>query len=81
MDSGAAPQNPTINEPFEGPVIPLCVYLHNKTVIMMEIEDTPAATCELICQAIVNCDEFGLNKVLAMQVFTLWMISPILGKR
>jgi len=48
---------------------------------MMEIEDTPAATCELICQAIVNCDEFGLNKSLAVQVFTLWMISPILGKR
>ncbi|XP_066157639.1 putative FERM domain-containing protein FRMD8P1 isoform X1 [Euwallacea fornicatus] len=69
---------PTINEPFEGVVIPMCVYLHNKTVIMMEIEDTPAASCELICQALVNCEELGLNKSTALQVFTLWMISPIL---
>ncbi|ENN70235.1 hypothetical protein YQE_13020, partial [Dendroctonus ponderosae] len=45
---------------------------------MMEIEDTPSATCELICQAIVNSEELGLNKQLAAQVFTLWMISPIL---
>ncbi|KAH1000833.1 hypothetical protein HUJ04_013118 [Dendroctonus ponderosae] len=70
--------NAASNDRFEGPVIPMCVYLHNKTVIMMEIEDTPSATCELICQAIVNSEELGLNKQLAAQVFTLWMISPIL---
>ncbi|KAF7280697.1 hypothetical protein GWI33_005554 [Rhynchophorus ferrugineus] len=71
-------QNSSMAEPFQGPVIPMCVYLHNKTVIMMEIEDTPSATCELICQAIINCEELGLNKNLATQVFTLWMISPLL---
>ncbi|XP_030764670.1 putative FERM domain-containing protein FRMD8P1 [Sitophilus oryzae] len=65
-------------EPFQEPVIPMCVYLHNKTVIMMEIEDTPSATCELICQAIINSEELALNRVLATQVFTLWMISPLL---
>ncbi|XP_050308256.1 putative FERM domain-containing protein FRMD8P1 [Anthonomus grandis grandis] len=68
----------TQNEPFEGLVIPMCVYLHNKTVIIMEIEDTPNATCELVCQSIVSCEELGPNKTLAMQVFTLWMISPLL---
>ncbi|KAL1500746.1 hypothetical protein ABEB36_006192 [Hypothenemus hampei] len=71
-------QSDTPLPPFQGVVIPMCVYLHNKTVIMMEIEDTPSANCDLICQAIVNCDELGLNKNLAIQVFTLWMISPIL---
>lgn len=47
---------------------------------MMEIEDTPSASCDLICQAIINCDELGLNKQLAAQVFTLWATSPLLGK-
>lgn len=46
---------------------------------MMEVEDTPSGTCDLLCQAIINCDELGLNKQLASQVFTLWMISPLLG--
>lgn len=66
-------------EQFQGPVIPTCVYLHSNTAIMMEIEDTPSGTCDLLCQAIINCDELGLNKQLASQVFTLWMTSSLLG--
>lgn len=46
----------------------------------MEIEDTPTATSELLCQAIINSDEFNFNKQLASQIFTLWMCSPLLGK-
>ena len=46
---------------------------------MMEIEDTPSATSDIICQAIINSDELGLNKQLSSQVFTLWMTSPLLG--
>lgn len=65
-------------EPFQGPVIPTCVYLHNKTAILMEIEDTPSATVELITNAIANSEELGLSKLLATQVFTLWMHSPLL---
>lgn len=45
----------------------------------MKIEDTPTATCELINQAIINCEELALNKQLAPQVFALWMRSPLLG--
>lgn len=66
-------------ETFQGLVIPTCVYLHSNTAIVMEIEDTPSATSDLICQAIVNCDELGLNKQLASQVFALWMHSSLLG--
>ncbi|KAJ8942780.1 hypothetical protein NQ314_009948 [Rhamnusium bicolor] len=66
------------SEPLQGPIILTSVYLHNHTAIMMEIEDTPTATCELMCQAIVNSDELGLNKQLASQIFTLWMVSPLL---
>ncbi|XP_023021197.1 FERM domain-containing protein 8 Bili [Leptinotarsa decemlineata] len=67
-----------IAEQLQGPIIPTCVYLHSRTAIMMEIEDTPTATCDRICQAIINCDELGLNKQLAPQIFTLWMVSPLL---
>ncbi|KAG5891496.1 hypothetical protein JTB14_009830 [Gonioctena quinquepunctata] len=74
---GKAPTS-SISEPLQGVIIPTAVYLHSHTAIMMEIEDTPSATCDRICQAIVNCDELGLNKQLASQVFTLWMISPLL---
>ncbi|KAJ8963279.1 hypothetical protein NQ318_018746 [Aromia moschata] len=73
----SAPTTST-TEPLQGLIIPANVYLHNRTVIAMEIEDTPTATCDLICQAIINSDELGLNKQLASQVFTLWMVSPLL---
>ncbi|XP_045466874.1 putative FERM domain-containing protein FRMD8P1 [Harmonia axyridis] len=74
----AASCNNVVNEILQGPVIPTCVYLHNRSAIMMEIEDTPTANVDMICQAIVNCDELGLNKHIACQVFTLWMMSPLL---
>lgn len=65
---------------LQGPVIPMCIYLHSNVALMMEVEDTPTATTDLICQAIINCDELGLNKQVASNVFTLWMTSPLLGK-
>lgn len=46
---------------------------------MLEIEDTPIVSTDTMFQAITNSDEFGLNKQLAGQVFSLWMISPLLG--
>lgn len=76
--SSGTTQN-VVCEPLQGPIIPTCVYLHCKTALLMEIEDTPSATCELLCQAIVNCEELGLGKQTASQVFTLWMTSPLLG--
>lgn len=46
---------------------------------MMDIEDTPSARSEHLCQATIACDELGLNNwQLAMQVFALWAISPLL---
>lgn len=68
----------TPNEPLQG-VIPTCVYLHSRTAILMEIEDTPTATSDLICQAIVQSEELGLNRQAASQAFALWMCSPLLG--
>ncbi|CAH0551829.1 unnamed protein product [Brassicogethes aeneus] len=61
-----------------GPVIPTCVYLHNHVAIIMEIEETPTATCDIICQAIINCEDLGINKQMASHLFTLWMTSPLL---
>lgn len=75
--SSSAQQNP---ETFKGVVIPCCVYLHNRCALSMKIEDTPTATCDIISQAIISCEELGLNKHPAPQVFALWMRSPLLGK-
>ncbi|KAK9884110.1 hypothetical protein WA026_005064 [Henosepilachna vigintioctopunctata] len=44
---------------------------------MMEVEDAPTASVELLLQAIINCDELALNKYVASQAFTLWMVSPL----
>ncbi|XP_060534526.1 putative FERM domain-containing protein FRMD8P1 isoform X2 [Cylas formicarius] len=57
---------------------PVAVYLHNKIALILEIDDPPAATCDIISQAIISCEELGLNKGLATQVFSLWMVSPLL---
>lgn len=58
----------------------MCVYLHSHTAILMEVEDTVSATSDIICQAIAQNEEMGLNRQLASQVFSLWMCSPLLGK-
>ncbi|KAJ8924195.1 hypothetical protein NQ315_006986 [Exocentrus adspersus] len=71
-------QTTSISETLQSPVIPTSAFLHNRTAIMMEIEDTPTANVELISQAIINSDELALNKQLVSQVFTLWMVSPLL---
>ncbi|KAF5305045.1 hypothetical protein FQA39_LY09307 [Lamprigera yunnana] len=66
------------NECLQGPVVPICVYLFNRIALIMEVEDVSSATNEVLCQAIINCDEVNLNKQLTHQVFTLWMRSPLL---
>lgn len=61
-------------------MIPINVYLHNHVAVMLEIENTPIISSEEIFQAILNSDELGLNKQLSSQVFSLWLVSPLLGK-
>lgn len=65
-------------ETMQGVVVPTCIYLHNYTALLMEVEDTPSATCDVLCQAILNSEEVGLNKQLGAQVFALWMCSSLL---
>ncbi|XP_017779690.1 PREDICTED: FERM domain-containing protein 8 [Nicrophorus vespilloides] len=65
-------------ESLQGPIIPTCVYLHSNIAIMLEVEDTPTATTDLLLQSIINSDELGLNKQLSSQIFSLWMCSPLL---
>lgn len=60
---------------------PTCVYLMSRTALHLDIEETPTANCDIILNAIANCDELGLNKQLASQVFSLWMVSPLLGEK
>lgn len=74
------PSRSTTAEELQGPIVPINVYLHNHVAIMLEIEDTPSTTCELIFQTILNCEELSLNKQLGSQIFSLWIVSPLLGK-
>ncbi|CAG9820882.1 unnamed protein product [Phaedon cochleariae] len=57
---------------------PICLYLHTRTAVMLDVEDAPTATCDRVCQAVAGCEELGLNKQVALQVFALWMVSPLL---
>uniref|UniRef100_A0A1Y1L1R5 FERM domain-containing protein 8 n=1 Tax=Photinus pyralis TaxID=7054 RepID=A0A1Y1L1R5_PHOPY len=66
------------NEAIQNAVTPVCIYLYNRIALIMEVEDTSSTTNEVLCQAILNCDELNFNKPLAAQVFTLWMNSPLL---
>ncbi|KAK4884490.1 hypothetical protein RN001_000761 [Aquatica leii] len=66
------------NESIPGLIIPVCIYLYSRVAILMEVEDISSATNDILCQAIVGCDELSLNRQLASQVFTLWMRSPLL---
>lgn len=76
----AAITSTSTSETVNTAIFPTCVYLHDRVAIMLEIEDSTSATVDLMCNAIVNADELGLNKQLATQLFTLWMYSSLLGK-
>lgn len=58
----------------------MCIYLHNRIALTLDINDTPSASNDLISQAIINCEELNINRQYASQAFTLWMSSPFLGK-
>lgn len=61
-----------------GPLVPTCVYMHNDVAIMLDVEDSPNASADHLMMAIVNSDELGLNKQVALQCFSLWMSTPLL---
>ncbi|XP_057672723.1 FERM domain-containing protein 8 isoform X2 [Diorhabda carinulata] len=65
-------------ELVQGNVIPVCVYLRNRIAIVIDIENVDTVTSEQICEKITNCEELGLNQQLCSNVFSLWMISPLL---
>ncbi|CAG9863625.1 unnamed protein product [Phyllotreta striolata] len=54
-----------------------CVYLHNHTAVIIEMEDMDS-TAEQLSEVLMSSDELGMNKQLFSQVFTLWMVSPLL---
>uniref|UniRef100_A0A6P7FPK1 FERM domain-containing protein 8 n=1 Tax=Diabrotica virgifera virgifera TaxID=50390 RepID=A0A6P7FPK1_DIAVI len=76
--TNSKPQMKHLGESSQGHYSPVCVYLHNRVAIMLEIENVESVTAEQICERIINSEELGLGKQLYTQIFSLWMISPLL---
>ncbi|XP_031634158.1 FERM domain-containing protein 8 [Contarinia nasturtii] len=75
-----APQNNTVslNRPLQN-VIPTCVYLMSRVAVHMEIEGTAQCPAQVYLAAALGCEELGIsNKLLAQNIFSLWMNSTLL---
>ena len=55
----------------------LCIYLMSSLGIKMEVEDGTSATCVELISTLIEEDELNLPRQ-AMDVFCLWMRSPLL---
>lgn len=64
---------------FLSQVIPTVVYLMSRIAVHMEIEGTAQCPSQVMLAAALGCEELGIsNKLLAQNVFGLWMTSPLL---
>lgn len=60
-------------------VIPTCVYLMSRVAVHMEIEGTAQCPAQVYLAAALGCEELGIsNKLLAQNIFALWMTSALL---
>ena len=59
------------------PELDLCIYLMSSLGIKMEVEDGTSATCVELISTLIEEDELNLPRQ-AMDVFCLWMRSPLL---
>lgn len=65
--------------PFFFQVIPTVVYLMSRIAVHMEIEGTAQCPAQVMLAAALGCEELGItNKLLAQNVFGLWMTSQLL---
>ena len=55
----------------------LCIYLMSSLDIKMEVEDGTSATCVELISTLIEEDELNMPRQ-AMDVFCLWMRSPLL---
>lgn len=60
-------------------VIPTVVYLMSRLAVHMEIEGTAQCPAQVMLAAALGCEELGIsNKLLAQNIFGLWMTSSLL---
>ena len=58
--------------------VEVCVYLHSRLAIRMRLEDGLRMTAHELLALLTEEEEAQLPKQ-AMEVFALWMVSPVLG--
>ena len=66
-----------LNSHFLFAELDLCIYLMSSLGIKMEVEDGTSATCVELISTLIEEDELNLPRQ-AMDVFCLWMRSPLL---
>lgn len=57
----------------------MCVFLANGTCVCVDVEYGANTTCSSILKTLIETEELRLPPV-ATEVFSLWMMSPELGK-
>ena len=67
------------NRNSPGCVVDACVYLHSRLAIRLRLEDGMRVTARELLALIIEEEEMNLPKQ-AMEVFAIWMVSPLLGK-
>ena len=68
-----------IPSPSPGCVVDACVYLHSRLAIRLRLEDGMRVTARELLALIIEEEEMNLPKQ-AMEVFAIWMVSPLLGQ-
>ncbi|KAF2368755.1 FERM central domain [Trinorchestia longiramus] len=60
-----------------GSIVDACVYLHSRLAIRLRLEDGMRVTARELLALIIEEEEMNLPKQ-AMEVFAIWMVSPLL---
>jgi len=63
-----------------GSTVDACVYLHSRLAIRFRLEDGMRVTARELLALIIEEEDMNLPKQ-AMEVFAIWMVSPLLGMR
>lgn len=57
----------------------MCVFLHSRVAVRLRLEDGARVTAQELQAMVIEEEDVALPKQ-AMEVFAIWMVSPVLGR-
>lgn len=57
----------------------VCVFLHSRVAVRLRLEDGARVTAQELQAMVIEEEDVALPKQ-AMEVFAIWMVSPVLGR-